>query len=175
MRVLFYGLWIAQLLFFFGSASLLPDLVGGPGKQLPRDDYLLLMGAVSLFVPLLAGPLPLAVVRRSGKGVNLPHAAYWFSLERRYASVQRLSPHLYAMACWLLIFFAAQHGLELLGSSDAEPRLLLAGLLVLLIGGHLIALLRSFPAPPRDGASDGATARGPARPPRPDRSRNGQP
>ncbi len=151
MRALFFAVWLAHGVFFAGTADWLPAQVGSPGKEMPRDAYLVLLGGIGLVVPLLCGPGMVALLGRlrSG-GVNLPHADYWFSGERRAASLQRLEPHLLMIATWVTLLLAALHALELLQLRDEHWVLIPVDLLVLALGLHTLRLMRLFPKPPSD-------------------------
>ncbi len=169
MHALFYAVWLAHLTFFLGTANGLPELVGSPGKPLSRDAYLALMGGIGLLLPLFCGPGLLALLRRMRSGgVNLPHAAYWFTGERRAASLQRLQPHVLMIATWITLFLSALHAMELLQLRDERWVIGLAGLLMLTLAAHTLRLLRLFPAPP-------TTPNGPDKHKVPDRYRRGQP
>ena len=45
MRALFFAVWLAHGVFFAGTADWLPAQVGSPGKEMPREAYLVLLGS----------------------------------------------------------------------------------------------------------------------------------
>ena len=141
------------------------------------------LGLAMLLAPWLAGPglLPLLRRRDSG-GVNLPHAEYWFSGERRSSSLDRLRPYLEVMGTLLSVFLSMTAGVFVAERTDAafnevSAVAFLASVLMLL-GGLVIwtrSVMRAFPPP--DAATRGASALRPSRrgPRRPAHRRTGSP
>ncbi|MBB5205481.1 hypothetical protein HNQ51_002800 [Inhella inkyongensis] len=111
MRILFLLSWAAYLLGFgWSSFTLLPDLVGDPGKEASRASYIALMGGIGALSSWFSGPGCMWLLRRRAKGgVNLPHAEYWFEGERRKASLDRLAPYIDALGLQVLGLLAGAH------------------------------------------------------------------
>jgi hypothetical protein len=63
------------------------------------------LSVVLTATPWVAGPGVLVLLRRMPSGgVNLPHAEYWFTGERRGPSLDRLAPYLDRFGTWLQVF-----------------------------------------------------------------------
>lgn len=82
---------------------------------------LVALSVLLVVMPWTVGPGMMAVLRRlrSG-GVNLPHAEYWFTGERRAASLDRLAPHLDAFGAVLIVFLAGVLALFVAERVDAR-------------------------------------------------------
>lgn len=123
----------------------------------PEGDQtaLVVLGVVMVVAPWMAGPglLPLLRRRASG-GVNLPYAEYWFTGERRSASLDRLRPYLEVMGTMMsafltgiLMIFIGERVDQALWSVSA---LLFLTVVVMFLGASVMwvrAVMRAFPAP----------------------------
>ena len=144
---------------------------------------LVTLGVVMVLAPWLAGPglLPLLRRRDSG-GVNLPHAEYWFSGERRGPSLDRLRPFLEVMGAMLSVFLSMTAVVFVAERTNAAfnevSALAFLASVLMLLGGLVVwtrAVMRAFPPP--DPATRGASVLRPSRrmPGRPTPRRTGSP
>jgi hypothetical protein len=100
-RRLFLVTWLAGLAALFHAwtrYAAVPEVAADQGA-------LLALSLVLTGTPWMAGPGVLLLLRRMPSGgVNLPHAEYWFTGERRGSSLDRLAPYLDGFGTWLQVF-----------------------------------------------------------------------
>ncbi|WP_374659924.1 hypothetical protein [Inhella sp.] len=172
MARLFQLAWLGLLLALPASLPWLPELVGSPGKELPRMAQVLLMMAVTASLWLLSEPALRWMAKRHPGSINLPHRDYWLAPERREASLQRLAG---LNACVGLLVLALVGGIQLHALLDHHPTWLQPPAWAWWLGAGLLHLgfflvlwrtLRHFGKRPKDHAPE------PSRRPRlPDRYR----
>ncbi len=128
----------------------------GQAPAVLRDrDELIVLSLLLVLLPWLSGPGVLLLLRRmQSGGVNLPHAEYWFSGERRAASLDRLSPLLDAFGVLLVVFQSAMLALFVAERVDLRVQNYSAvgflALTVAFLGGTVWWVRRvmaTFPAP----------------------------
>jgi hypothetical protein len=144
-------------------------------------DLAVLSGVIAL-LPWAAGPGLMPVLRRmKSGGVNLPHNEYWFSGERRAASLDRLGPFMDALGLMLSAFLCGMLSIDLVhglhGHRPSEAVHMAATAAFLLVTGLWVwRVMRAFPAPPREAAgSNGDRKPSPAPTRRAPVRRRGQP
>lgn len=171
-RRLFLVTWLASLAALYQvwtQYGALPAIADERGA-------LVALSVVLTTTPWIAGPgLTYLLRRRASGGVNLPHAEYWFTGERRGPSLDRLSPYLDSFGTWLQVFLIAV--LALFVFERVDPRaasasaLLFLGLTMAFLGGTVWWVRRvmaAFPQP--EAATRGVKDfRRPRRPGRPGR------
>lgn len=123
MRVAFLLAWAALLSAQLALAPHLPEVVGPPGKQLPRHTHVALMLALDLLLPWLSVYGGLALSRRWPAALNMPHKAFWLAPERRADSFARLQTALYPLGLWLIAVLALVQLPELLPLWPQAPQL----------------------------------------------------
>ena len=164
---LFLAAWLGGLVLFAGLWAKWGDVAAVAADH----GALITLGIVLLVTPWVAGPglLPLLRRRDSG-GVNIPHAEYWFTGERRAASLDRLRPFLEVFGAMLSAFLSAV--LMVFIGERTDPALAQVSALIFLaatvvyLGTTVIwvrSVMRAFPAP--DPATRGVSTLGPRRRP----------
>jgi len=151
-RRLFLVTWLA------GQAALYhawTEYAAMPGVA-REHGALMVLSAVLTLMPWLAGPGILWLLRRMPSGgVNLPHAEYWFTGERRALSLDRLAPYLDGFGSWLLVFLIGVLALFIYERVDPARAASVSELLFLawtaaFLGGTVLWVRRvmaAFPAP----------------------------
>lgn len=146
--------WLALIAFTGGTAGLLPELVGDPGKQLPREQHVALVLGLAIALPWLATRGAVRLGRQFPAALNVPNKDYWFAAERRERSFAWLLEHMFRFGLGLLVLLAAFH-YEMLAAGrpdwpQPQPAVWLAGTAALATAFVVwIARLRSrFHAPP---------------------------
>ena len=143
--------WLAGLALLHHAWTVYAPL---PPIEAVQGDLMVLSG-VMVLTPWLSGPGILLFLRRlpSG-GVNLPHAEYWFSGERRAASLDRLAPYLDVFGALLTVFLAGVMALFISERIDARAASYSAVMFLAWTTGFLGAtvwwvrrVMAAFPAP----------------------------
>ncbi len=166
-RLLFVAAWLASMGFLTVCWTVWRDLADFALK--PSE--LATLSAIVAVAPWIAGPGLLPWLRRMDSGgVNLPHADYWFSGERRQASLTRMSPYLDVLGLMVMALLVSQLGLDLwyarqgLKAGDLLS-LSILGVFLAAMAVWTIALLRAFPKPePAVAAGEPPLPRRPRRP-----------
>jgi uncharacterized membrane protein len=130
------------------TAGQLPGLVAshfdsrsGANGWLTRGNYLLLMLALAILLPLAIVGLIALVTRTAPRLINLPHRTYWLSEGRREQTLATLLAFACVQGGLLTVFAAALHYVILQANSTAPPQLPGA-----LFVGMLLALLAAIAA-----------------------------
>lgn len=150
-RRLFLVTWVVGLVLLRQAWTEYADL-----PEFARERSSLWAVSVVLTVtPWVAGPGVMWLLRRMPSGgVNLPHAEYWFTGERRGPSLDRLAPYLDAFGTMLIVFLAGV--LALFISERIDPRAASLSALMFLawtvgfLGGAswwVRRVMAAFPAP----------------------------
>ena len=112
------------------TAGQLPALVAshfdsrsGADAWLTRGNYLLLMLALAILLPLVIVGFIALVGRTAPRLINLPHRAYWLSEARREQTLATLLSFGCAQGAVLTVFAAALHYVILLAHTSAPPQL----------------------------------------------------
>jgi uncharacterized membrane protein len=110
------------------TAGQLPGLVAshfdsrsGANDWLTRSNYLLLMLALAILLPLAIVGF-IALVSTAPRLINLPHRAYWLSEGRREQTLATLLAFACAQGCLLTVFAAALHYVILQANTTAPPQ-----------------------------------------------------
>jgi hypothetical protein len=90
---------------------------------MPRDMYVLFMGAVSLGLPLAIGALLSQMHRLPVSLINIPNRAYWLAPERADASRQYLARHGNVFMALLVAFMCFVHWQVVDANRTQPPRL----------------------------------------------------
>jgi uncharacterized membrane protein len=130
------------------TAGQLPGLVAshfdsrsGANGWLTRGNYLLLMLALAILLPLAIVGFIALVTRTAPRLINLPHRTYWLSEGRREQTLATLLAFACVQGGLLTVFAAALHYVILQANSTAPPQLPGA-----LFVGVLLALLAAIAA-----------------------------
>jgi uncharacterized membrane protein len=130
------------------TAGQLPGLVAshfdsrsGANGWLTRGNYLLLMLALAILLPLAIVGFIALVTRTAPRLINLPHRTYWLSEGRREQTLATLLAFACVQGGLLTVFAAALHYVILQANSTAPPQLPGA-----LFVGMLLALLAAIAA-----------------------------
>jgi uncharacterized membrane protein len=130
------------------TAGQLPGLVAshfdsrsGANGWLTRGNYLLLMLALAILLPLAIVGFIALVTRTVPRLINLPHRTYWLSEGRREQTLATLLAFACVQGGLLTVFAAALHYVILQANSTAPPQLPGA-----LFVGMLLALLAAIAA-----------------------------
>lgn len=100
-RRLFLVTWLVGLAALYKAWT---EHAAAPAVQ-AEQGALVALSAVLIVTPWMAGPGVLWLLRRRpAGGVNLPHAEYWFTGDRRGPSLDKLSPFLDGFGTWLQVF-----------------------------------------------------------------------
>lgn len=150
-RRLFLVFWLSGLAFLHHAWTEYGDV---PAVLRDRSS-LIALSILFVVIPWVSGPGILVLLRRmESGGVNLPHAEYWFTGERRAASLDRLSPLLDVLGILIMAFLAAV--LALFVAERVDPRSLnysavgFLALTIAFLGGTVWWVRRvmaTFPAP----------------------------
>ena len=108
---------------------------------MPRSDYLLLMLALTIGVPLLMAAVTAIVPRLVPiDKLRLPNRDYWLAPERRAATLAGLATSGLGMASIVALFLIALHLLVVAANRQTPPRLD-STLIWLLVGALLVSML----------------------------------
>ena len=121
----------------------------------PERGELWVLSCVLTLMPWASGPGVMLLLRRMASGgVNLPHAEYWFSGERRASSLDRLAPFLDVFGLLLTVFLAGVLALFIFERIDGRAATYSALMFLFWTIGFLGAtvlwvrrLMAAFPAP----------------------------
>ena len=156
MRRLFNISWLLLLLGMAVAYPWLPEQIGGPGKEASRPVFAALMAFVALNALLASHHFALWVGRRWPNQINLPHKEYWFAVERREESLQRLATHLSGLGFQLVLLVAWIYAWPMLndklGSAATGFAWTAGGLLTLAFVLWVVRQYKLFPAPPKPTA-----------------------
>lgn len=126
------------------------DAGGEPDGFMPRDEYIAIMTAVTVVVPLFIAMLTNFALSRPGIRINLPHRDHWLAPERRAETVGFLRQQSSRFAALLVLFMCYAQWLAARANS-ATPPILDPGLFVLGLGAFIacvalgiVRLLRRF-------------------------------
>jgi hypothetical protein len=115
-----------------------------------RGTHMTLMLALLVGLPLLLIVVPNWLLRRGGRGINLPHREYWLAPQRRETTIAYLNGHFYQLGYLLVAFLTYVHWLVVRANAVKPPQIetawIYGGVAVLLISMTLIivALVRRF-------------------------------
>jgi uncharacterized membrane protein len=112
------------------TAAQLPGVVAshfdsrsGANGWLTRGNYLLLMLALAILLPLVIVGFIALVTRTAPRLINLPHRTYWLAEGRREQTLATLLTFACVQGGLLTVFAAALHYVILQANSTAPPQL----------------------------------------------------
>ncbi|MEO8566098.1 MAG: hypothetical protein ABI541_06915 [Betaproteobacteria bacterium] len=112
------------------TAGQLPGLVAshfdsrsGANGWLTRSNYLLLILALAILLPLAIVGFIALVIRTAPRLINLPHRTYWLSEGRRDQTLATLLAFACVHGGLLTVFAAALHYVILQANTSAPPQL----------------------------------------------------
>lgn len=118
-----------------------------------RDNYLLLMTALGLGLPILVVLILVALPRLVPTRLRIPSRDYWIAPERRSETLVTVTTSGLVIACFLSVFMLAVHLLVVQANTRTPPQLdtallytLIALLIIAILGWQLI-LWRRFQFP----------------------------
>jgi hypothetical protein len=170
-RRLFNIAWPLTALLMVATVPWLPEQVGDPGKQAPREAFLGIMLFSVALGGLFSGAFVNWVARTRPSQLSVPHRGHWMAPERLDATLARLTEHLAGAGLMVLVLMGGIHAYALLqGQPDwPQPPLLAWQLGAAGLGLWFLLWLRQFyrlfPAPP--AGTPPAPPRHPRRPGRP--------
>jgi uncharacterized membrane protein len=110
------------------------DSRSGANGWLTRGNYLLLMLALAILLPLAIVGFIALVTRTAPRLINLPHRTYWLSESRREQTLATLLAFACVQGGLLTVFAAALHYVILQANTTAPPHLPGALFVAVLVG-----------------------------------------
>ncbi len=142
---LFLGFMAGAAVFVWWSGQQLPPIVaahfdaaGVPNGFMPRTQYVWLMLAIVIGVPLLTALAVHASLRGPNVRLKVPHADYWLAPERREAALAYARASIRGFSIVLVVLLCALHWLVVRANRTAP-----AALANLPFGSALLALALS--------------------------------
>ena len=99
------------------------DAEGDPDAFMPRSEYIAIMMAVTVIVPLFIATLTGFVLSRAGVRINLPNRDYWLAPERRTETIGFLTQQSSQFAALLVLFMCYAQWLAARANSTTPPSL----------------------------------------------------
>ncbi len=129
------------------------DAQGMATGFMPHGNYVLLMGALAIGIPLLVVALLVVLPRLLPTRLRVPSREYWTAPERREATLRSVTTSGVVIACVIALFTIGVHLLVVRANSRVPPQLdnaMLYTLIALLVVAMLawqFALWRRFQVP----------------------------
>ena len=99
------------------------DAEGEADAFMPRSQYIAIMMAVTVLVPLFIATLTGFAISRAGLRINLPNRDYWLAPERRAETIAFLTQQSSQFAALLVLFMCYAQWLAARANSTNPPSL----------------------------------------------------
>lgn len=116
------------------------DAEGGPDGFMPRAQYIAIMMAVTVIVPLFIATLTRFAISRAGARINLPNRDYWLAPERRAETIGFLTQQATQFAALLVLFMCYAQWLAARANATTPPSLD-SGLFFAGLGGFMVCVV----------------------------------